>query len=94
MSTGVNPKYLGKPFRETVDMVMQQSGEARERMAFVGDRLYTDVATGVNHGAHGFLVLTGETKKEDLQNSKVKPDAVYQSLEEMKELLETALEGV
>ena len=33
-------------------------------------------------------------KKEDLQNSKVKPDAVYQSLEEMKELLETALEGV
>lgn len=93
LSTGVEPKYLGKPFRETVDMVLVRTGEERERVAFVGDRLYTDVATGVNHGANGLLVLSGETKEEDLKDSQVKPDGVYQSLGEMKELLEEALTG-
>lgn len=88
-STGVNPRYLGKPFRETVDMVLVRTGEERERVAFVGDRLYTDVATGVNHGAWGFLVMTGETKAEDLEKSQVKPDAVFASLGEMKTLLES-----
>ena len=88
LSTGVQPKYLGKPFRETVDMVLQHTGEKKEQVAFVGDRLYTDVATGVNHGAVGILVMTGETTEEDLEKSEIKPDAVYQSLGEMKELLE------
>lgn len=59
----------------------------------MGDRLYTDVATGVNHGANGFLVLTGETQLSDVEKSDVKPDAVYRSLGEMKELLETVWEG-
>ena len=93
LATGVEPKYLGKPFKETVDMVLLHTGEERDRVAFVGDRLYTDVATGVNHGAYGFLVLSGETKPEDLEQSEVKPHAVYQSLGEMKELLERVLDG-
>lgn len=87
LSTGVEPKYLGKPFQETVDMVLLCTGVRRERVAFVGDRLYTDVAVGVNHGAKGFLVLSGETKMEDIKNSQVKPDEVYDSLGEMKRLL-------
>ena len=45
------------------------------QIGFVGDRLYTDIATGVNHGGKGFLVLTGETVPEDLETSAVKPDA-------------------
>ena len=49
-------------------------------MAFVGDRLYTDVATGVKNGASGFLVLTGETHLEDVEKSEVKPDVIYDSL--------------
>ncbi len=93
LSTGVKPKYLGKPFRETVDMVLLRTGTERKQTAFVGDRLYTDIATGVNHGANGLLVLTGETKPEDLAASDVKPDAVYRSLGEMKELLEAVLEA-
>lgn len=88
-STGVKPKYLGKPFKETVDMVLVRTGEKRERVAFVGDRLYTDVATGVDHGAWGFLVMTGETTAKDLEKSQIRPSAVYQSLGEMKELLES-----
>lgn len=87
LSTGVQPRYVGKPCRETMDMVLQASGAVRERTAFVGDRLYTDVATGVKNGAKGILVLTGETKLEDIAASDVKPDEVFASLGEMGEIL-------
>lgn len=83
LSTRKAPRYLGKPFPETVDMVLQRTGVPRERIAFVGDRLYTDVATGVKNGAKGYLVLTGETKPEDLEGAEVKPDAVFGSLKEI-----------
>lgn len=83
LSTGKKPKYLGKPFAETVDMVLQVTGCKREEVAFVGDRLYTDVAVGVKNGARGILVLSGETKQEDVSGSEVQPDAVFESLKDM-----------
>ena len=60
LSTGRQPKYVGKPFKETVDMVLTLTGSEREKISFVGDRLYTDVKTGVANGAHGILVLSWE----------------------------------
>ncbi|MCI8511768.1 MAG: HAD-IIA family hydrolase [Lachnospiraceae bacterium] len=89
LSTGKQPRYVGKPFRETVDMVLRLTGARRENVSFVGDRLYTDVKTGVANGAHGILVLSGETKKEDLAGSDTVPDAVFADLKEMGELLAT-----
>lgn len=83
LSTGKEPKYLGKPFAETVDMVLQKTGYKKEEVAFVGDRLYTDVAVGVKNGAHGILVLSGETKQEDVADSKVQPDGIFESLKDM-----------
>lgn len=47
-------------------MVLDKTGFAAPEVAFVGDRLYTDVATGVKNGAVGLLVLTGETHLEDV----------------------------
>lgn len=87
LSTGCHPRYLGKPFAETVDMILNKTGIPRDRIAFVGDRLYTDVATGVKNGATGILVLTGETRPEDVPSSEVQPDAVFDSLGEMACLL-------
>ncbi|MBE7721109.1 MAG: HAD-IIA family hydrolase [Lacrimispora celerecrescens] len=86
-STGVTPKYLGKPFKETIDMVEEKTGFDRKEMAFVGDRIYTDVAAGVKNGAAGILVLTGETKEEDLRVSAISPDAVFKSIKEMGDTL-------
>lgn len=87
LSTGVKPRFLGKPFPETMDMILQFTGAERARTAFVGDRLYTDIAAGVKNGAKGFLVLTGETSRSEAWNGEVKPDAVYESLGEMGKLL-------
>jgi len=87
LSTKVKPKFVGKPFKETVDMVVDATQVARERISFVGDRIYTDVATGVNNGAMGVLVLTGETKLSEVPESKVQPDVIFDSIKEMGELL-------
>lgn len=79
-STGVKPRYLGKPFKDTVDMIKLITGRSNNEMAFVGDRLYTDIAVGVNNGITGILVLTGETAPGDIEKSPVKPDFVFESL--------------
>jgi 4-nitrophenyl phosphatase len=82
-STGVKPRFFGKPWKETVDMVLEMTGYGLDEVAFVGDRLYTDVATGVNNGAKGFLVLTGEADMDTVAASDVKATCVYDSLKEM-----------
>jgi len=87
LSTGREPKYLGKPHKETVDFITEATGFEREEMAFIGDRIYTDVACGVNNGATGILVLSGETKAEDIDKFPVKPDAVFSDLGEIADLL-------
>ena len=87
LSTGNEPQYVGKPFKETVDMIIDKTGVKRDRISFVGDRLYTDVATGVKNGAKGILVLTGEATVDDIEPSNVKPTAVFDSIKEMGQML-------
>ena len=85
LSAGVGEvKSLGKPNPETVDMAMLRAGwKNRSEIAFIGDRLYTDIAVGVNNGAHGLLVLTGEANMRDVQKSDTKPDAIFRDLREI-----------
>ena len=82
-STGVKPKYIGKPFKETVDMIVEHTGIDKKKIAFIGDRIYTDVATGVNNGAKGILVLSGETKEEDIPKFDTKPDLIFNKAYDM-----------
>ena len=86
-STGKKPKYLGKPYKETVDCILDHTRLTLDDIVFIGDRLYTDIATAYNHGATGLLVLSGETKLEDLEKSDVKPDFVFESLKEVAKVL-------
>jgi 4-nitrophenyl phosphatase len=86
-STGKKPKYLGKPYKETVDYVLERTGSNLEDIVFIGDRLYTDIATAYNHGATGLLVLSGETSLEDLEKSEIKPDYIFRDLGKVAELL-------
>jgi len=81
-STGVYPTYFGKPYAETVEMIEEITAEGRADMCIFGDRLYTDIATGKNHGILSVLVLTGETKTEDVDAAEesAKPDILLGSL--------------
>ncbi len=75
-STRATPKYLGKPFKETIEMIKKMSGCSPDEMVVIGDRLCTDIALGYKNGITSILVLTGETKPEDIENSEVKPDII------------------
>lgn len=86
-ATGKEPKYLGKPFYETMEYVLHRTGVEAKNIAFVGDRIYTDVATGVNNGAKGILVLSGETALSDVKGSAIKPDGIFADLKEMSQYL-------
>lgn len=74
---------LGKPYGGIVEEALERTGFKLEEMAMVGDRLYTDVATGVNHGMIGILVLSGEATMEDVAVSDVKPDLIFGRLSDM-----------
>ena len=83
-STGRRPDIvLGKPYEGIVNEALLRTGFQKTEMAMVGDRLYTDVATGVNHGLTGILVLSGEATLKDLEGSDVQPDLVFNRLCDM-----------
>lgn len=64
-------------------MIIRRTGWKREEIAFVGDRIYTDVATGVDNGAVGLLVLSGESDMGTVAASKTKPDGIFTDLGEI-----------
>lgn len=81
-STGATPKYFGKPYKETADMISELFGYSFDETAIVGDRLYTDIALGKNNGLLSVLVLTGETKIEDV-NEENAPDIILDGIGEI-----------
>ena len=74
---------LGKPYGGIVREAQMRTGYALGEMAMVGDRLYTDVATGVNHGMTGILVLSGEATMKDVEESDVQPHLIFDKLADM-----------
>ncbi|MFP4372544.1 MAG: HAD-IIA family hydrolase [Halanaerobium sp.] len=67
-STGKRPLIVGKPSGLTVDYILNRFELKKSELAMVGDRLYTDMKMAHNAGITGILVLSGESKREDLKN--------------------------
>ena len=82
---------IGKPYTEIVNGMLEMTGLSPEELCVCGDRLYTDIATGVNSGILSVCVLTGETSAEDVEKSTVKPDLLVERLYTLVGLL--GLEG-
>ena len=55
----------------------------KKQTAVIGDRIYTDVKSGLNAGILAILVMSGETTKEILDSSPDKPDLVLESAKEI-----------
>ncbi len=77
-SAGRRPELIvGKPNPGIVEAAQLRTGLAASRMAMVGDRLYTDIETGLRSGMLSILVMSGETTEEMLRNSSTVPDLKY-----------------
>ena len=80
-STGRSADYIvGKPHEEIVRGMLEMTGLEPESLCICGDRLYTDVATGVNAGILSVCVLSGESTEADVEASPIKPDLVVERL--------------
>lgn len=79
-STGKYPEFFGKPSPKTLEYMIKESGYNADQIAIVGDRLYTDIAVADNSEVTSILVLSGETKKEDVTKSEIKPDIIIEHI--------------
>lgn len=86
-ATKRKPLYLGKPDRYLVDYVREKWNLQLENIATVGDRLYTDIAVGINAGVDSICVLTGEATSEEIKTTEFKPTYVFDSIKELYEAL-------
>lgn len=87
-STGRTAEMVfGKPDRNIIDQVALRMGVAVDQLVMVGDRLYTDIALGKTAGVTTVLVLSGETRREQLADSLYQPDYICQDLSELARLL-------
>ena len=82
-ATGREPVVIGKPSPLMPRLAMEKLGVAKEETCVVGDRIYTDVKSGLNAGITGILVLSGETTPEILAASEEKPHLVLQDAGEI-----------
>lgn len=82
-STGKKPIYLGKPSKKVCDVCMELSGFSPEETLVVGDRLYTDIACGINAGVETCVVYTGEATPEEVAGSPYKPNYTFDTIKDL-----------
>ena len=76
-ATGREPVVIGKPQPEMALLAMERTGFSPEQTVLLGDRLYTDVACGVNAGIDTVFVLSGEGTMADIDTYRIHPTWVY-----------------
>ena len=84
-ATGKRPKFIGKPEPDMVYLAMEKTGFSKEETVVFGDRLYTDIACGINAGISTVFVLSGEGTMEDVENGDTKPEFIYENIRKVYE---------
>lgn len=81
-ATGRRPRFIGKPEPDMVELAVKETNFTKEQTILLGDRLYTDIKSGVRAGVDTVLVLSGEATLKDLAASDVKPTYVMKDIRE------------
>ena len=81
--TNRDPMYIGKPRPTMIELAMKKFNATKEETIVIGDRLYTDIASGNNAGVDTICVLTGEATLDEISSSKIKPTFVYESVKDI-----------
>lgn len=79
-ATKRRPKFIGKPEPDMALLAIGNSGFSADEAVLIGDRLYTDIACGVNAGISTIFVLSGEGTMEDVEKSDVKPEFIRDNI--------------
>lgn len=82
-ATGRLPKFIGKPEPEMILESMEKCSCSADETVIIGDRLYTDIAAGVNAETDTVFVLSGEGVTEDIEKYGIRPTYVMRDIGEV-----------
>jgi NagD protein len=86
-ATGVAPYYVGKPNPLMMRSALNALDAHSEHTAMIGDRMDTDVVSGLEAGLEAILVLTGVTSRADAERHPYRPSRIIDSVAELVEEL-------
>jgi len=82
-ATGKKPKIFGKPNKEMLLFKLRELAISPKEAVIIGDRLYTDIKMGKEAGVTTICVLSGETSKEMIKKSEIKPDIILNKISDL-----------
>jgi NagD protein len=87
-ATGVDPYFVGKPNPLMMRSALNRIDAHSETAVMVGDRMDTDVISGLEAGLRTILVLTGSTKPDQVQRFPYQPTKVVSSVADIVDLVD------
>ena len=87
-ATGKKPHFIGKPRPEMLTLALEKYGYSKEESVMIGDRVYTDIASGYNAGIDTIFVLSGEGTMADAENTDTKPTYILNNIREVLQNIE------
>ncbi len=82
-ATGVAPYFVGKPNPLMMRSALNAIDAHSETTAMVGDRMDTDVVSGLEAGMHTVLVLTGSTRRDEAERFPYRPSRIVDSIADL-----------
>ncbi|MCT9107645.1 HAD-IIA family hydrolase [Streptomyces mirabilis] len=84
-ATGKQPYFAGKPNPLMMRTGLNAIGAHSETSAMIGDRMDTDVLAGLEAGMVTYLVLTGLTTREEIEQYPFRPSRIVDSIADLVE---------
>jgi NagD protein len=82
-ATGVSPYFIGKPNPLMMRSALNQLDAHSESTAMVGDRMDTDVLSGLEAGLETILVLSGVATRADVERHPFRPTRIVDSIADL-----------
>jgi 5'-nucleotidase len=82
-ATGVDPYFIGKPNPLMMRSALNAIDAHSETTVMIGDRMDTDIVSGLEAGMQTVLVLTGSTSREQAEAFPYRPSRIVESIAEL-----------
>jgi NagD protein len=89
-ATGVDPYYVGKPNPLMMRSALNAIEAHSETTAMIGDRMDTDIVSGLEAGLETVLVMSGVTTPGEVEGYSYRPSRIVDSVADLIEGLEEA----
>jgi NagD protein len=82
-ATGVAPYFVGKPNPLMMRSALNAIGAHSETATMIGDRMDTDIVSGLEAGMRAILVLTGSTTRAEAETYPFRPSHIVDSIADL-----------